>query len=502
MMILREKLTLLFFLSIAAALLDGCKNDDMTGGDSLPTITEMQPAQVSRGQEDVTARILGSNFTGLVTVVLGDGVDLTEMRVVNPTKIQVRFHVHTDAEPGKRTVTISTTAGTIRREVFSIVDNSAPIARFRMSPANVSRNVPVTFDASESSDPDGPIQSFDWDFGDGSKANGQVVTHRYGTHGTFQVKLTATDHAQVQGIATKEILIDDNQAPGARFSITPRTGSSSTLFAFDASESEDADGQIKSYQWSFGDGGQAQGQKVTHRYGKKGTFAVRLLVRDDNNAQDEKGKEVEVVGGQIPTADFSMNPESGTTATTFQFDGSLSHDPDGTITNWVWNFDDGTAIKTGRTVTHRFSADGEYEVHLTATDNDGLSDTTSETVEVGTSGGGGDGQQCQTPAKGRDYHFFEVLSHDASSKTLVGKFNEDVDCSDVFYLCGDVRIGGMHGQKEYWIGTICRMDSLGNNTFKIYLTNGNSWVSTGERETYVWPQLDCKPSESCRPYGY
>ncbi|RLC79204.1 MAG: hypothetical protein DRJ03_23935 [Chloroflexi bacterium] len=51
----------------------------------------------------------------------------------------------------------------------------------------------ITFDASKSYDPDGTIVSYEWDFGDGSTANGSVVTHAYKKSGTFTVTLTLTD---------------------------------------------------------------------------------------------------------------------------------------------------------------------------------------------------------------------------------------------------------------------------------------------------------------------
>jgi len=59
--------------------------------------------------------------------------------------------------------------------------------------------VTVTFDISDSNDPDGTIASFDLDFGDGSThATGDDVslpiTHDYTEDGTYQVVLTVTDN--------------------------------------------------------------------------------------------------------------------------------------------------------------------------------------------------------------------------------------------------------------------------------------------------------------------
>jgi len=54
----------------------------------------------------------------------------------------------------------------------------------------------VTFDASSSNDEcdDGTIVDYDWDFGDGTKGRGRIVTHIFTSEGTYNVKLTVTDN--------------------------------------------------------------------------------------------------------------------------------------------------------------------------------------------------------------------------------------------------------------------------------------------------------------------
>jgi predicted transglutaminase-like cysteine proteinase len=52
---------------------------------------------------------------------------------------------------------------------------------------------PLVCSAAASTDPDGKIVSFDWQFGDGATAVGPMVTHVYSSDGTYRVTLTATD---------------------------------------------------------------------------------------------------------------------------------------------------------------------------------------------------------------------------------------------------------------------------------------------------------------------
>jgi len=63
------------------------------------------------------------------------------------------------------------------------------------------------------------------------------------------------------------------------------------------------------------------------------------------------------------------------------FDGSLSVDPNGSIVSYAWNFGDGST-GSGASAVHTFSQDGVYQVSLTVTDNDGLTDTANVTVTV------------------------------------------------------------------------------------------------------------------------
>lgn len=82
-----------------------------------------------------------------------------------------------------------------------------------------------------------------------------------------------------------------------------------------------------------------------------------------------------------PSARFRITPNPGPVETTFQFDGSLSSDADGSIVRYAWTFGDG-ATATGVTPTHRFSAPGTYRVTVTVTDNDGASATAAGLLEV------------------------------------------------------------------------------------------------------------------------
>jgi hypothetical protein len=71
-----------------------------------------------------------------------------------------------------------------------------------------------------------------------------------------------------------------NDPPVAVFTATPSEGSAPLSVAFDASESYDPDGFVRSYRWSFGDGTSGSGMYVTHLFAQPGTYTVQLTVED------------------------------------------------------------------------------------------------------------------------------------------------------------------------------------------------------------------------------
>ncbi len=73
-------------------------------------------------------------------------------------------------------------------------NNQPPIASFTHSPSTPVVNRTITFDASNSTDPDGTIENYEWDFRDGETAEGEIVTHSYSSAGNYTVKLTVTDN--------------------------------------------------------------------------------------------------------------------------------------------------------------------------------------------------------------------------------------------------------------------------------------------------------------------
>jgi len=261
-------------------------------------------------------------------------------------------------------------AMTKSRQVLDMMGaNSAPVANAGPSKMTTT-NEPVTFDASASSDMDGTIVSYLWNFGDGTNSTEMVATHSFSDDGLYYVKLTVTDSRNATGSVTINVFVN-NKAPMADAG-ADQTVALNQPVAFNASDSTDSDGTVENYTWDFGDGTIDYGAEVEHSYAKPGAFAVILRVMDDNGdiGIDTLVVTVTAPGGVTNIAPVALagNDITARPDTSVTFNASGSSDADGTIVNYTWNFGDGT-FGYGAVVDHSFSKTGAYAVLLTVTDN-------------------------------------------------------------------------------------------------------------------------------------
>jgi PKD repeat protein len=263
-------------------------------------------------------------------------------------------------------------------ETIPVGENENPTASFNYSPSNPKVDEDIYFNASDSSDPDGTIENYEWDFGDNTTDTGETVTHRYSGSGTYTVQLKVTDDSGNTGSTTKTVTVSENQSPTAAFVYSPTNPEVGDPVHFNASDSTDQDGTIESYKWDFGDGRHGANVEVNHTYSSPGAYTVVLVVTDDSGNSDSASKIVTV--GETLTASFTYTPPNPTIADPIEFDASGST-PEGTIVSWLWDFDDGSS-DSGEKVDHQYTTAGTYTVRLVITDNIGNTDSTTRTVTV------------------------------------------------------------------------------------------------------------------------
>lgn len=148
---------------------------------------------------------------------------------------------------------------------------------------------------------------YDWEFGDGTRDQGQYVTHVYEEPGAYYVKLTARSREYTdveEDYAYKTIYAYAN--PEVNFEVSPKLAmlDPTTLEArvkfYNLSTCNDTSGCA--YTWDFGDGETAISTDVTHGYKELGKFDVSLTAVSVHGCRDSLTlyEEVEIIGaGQI-----------------------------------------------------------------------------------------------------------------------------------------------------------------------------------------------------------
>lgn len=169
------------------------------------------------------------------------------------------------------------------------------------------------FDGSASSDPDGAVVSYEWNFGDGGTGSGPTVSHAYAAAGSYTVTLTVTDDRGATDAA--EAVYSVSSDPPAQVHVGDLDGAAATaprsrweatvsVTVHDALENP-IGGATVSGTWSGGANG--SGSCVT---GADGRCSV------------SKGN----LKGNVAQVSFAV---SGITGTNLSYDGSANHDPDG-----------------------------------------------------------------------------------------------------------------------------------------------------------------------------
>jgi PKD repeat protein len=83
----------------------------------------------------------------------------------------------------------------------------SPTSKASVMPTSVTVGESIAFDGSDSTDPDGTITSYEWNFGDDNTVSGATVNHSYSNSGTFVVTLTVTDNDGLPDTDTIKITV-------------------------------------------------------------------------------------------------------------------------------------------------------------------------------------------------------------------------------------------------------------------------------------------------------
>ncbi len=280
------------------------------------------------------------------------------------------------------------------------IQNEKLTAIIKADPDSGEAPLKVTLDGSQSADPDGTIDRYEWDLdedGEFDDAEGETVEFTFKKIGKYTVSLRVISTTEEFDIAEKEIVVGETITPEAKITIVdePEEFVTGVSYLFKADSSTSPNGKIEKYEWNFGDGTKIEKTKsVSHTFKNEGTYEITLKVVDEEDEEGEITKKINVGGPEgIPKAKFTTTPAAangqlaGTVPFTVVFNASTSSDTDNNIVEYRWDFNgDGQLDDSGEVLSHTFSKEGTYDVTLTVIDADDNEGKSTLIVKVGDPG--------------------------------------------------------------------------------------------------------------------
>jgi gliding motility-associated-like protein len=234
--------------------------------------------------------------------------------------------------------------------------------------------------------PNSLVNTWFWNFGDGTASNLQNPVKKYES-GSYIVTLYIKSAAGCVS-DTVQKTININKPPVAAFTVSASACEKQPVTFIDQSATED--GSITNRNWIFGDGTTANyqnGNTFQKSYENSGTHTIKLAVQSDKGCKsDTVQHSIAVVSS--PVANFVL-PKICVNDSFASFIDS-SYIPQGSAETlaYSWNFGDQNAsalnpnTSDAQNPLHHFSAPGAYNVSLTTTSNTGCSSIVAKQLIV------------------------------------------------------------------------------------------------------------------------
>ncbi len=286
------------------------------------------------------------------------------------SNLQYPAHMYADTGTYNVILEVVDTNGCINNISEVVTIKPVPEVSFTMSDSVVCKGSPVYFTATGSAN----VDEWYWEFGDGGISYQQNPIHYYPSGNTYTVTLIVTDSTGCSATETDEIRV--LPGPTADFSYS---NVSCTSVAF-ADESEIPSGYFATeFFWDFGDGFTSDLQNPVHSYTTGiSTYDVMFVVTADSSGYSCSDTTYQTIyTSGLPSVFFTWDPEPTMLGNTTNFYGNSGN----TITNWNWDFHDGTT-STDQNPAHVFPTVGTFNVELTVTDIEGCENTVTHLVTV------------------------------------------------------------------------------------------------------------------------
>ncbi len=147
-----------------------------------------------------------------------------------------------------------------------------------------------------------------------------------------------------------------------------------------------ASSSIVNYEWNFGDASPLESttsNSISHHYDSFGEYTATLKSYNSFGCYATYSKQIRVVQPQISG---SLSDPTGCVPATNSFNVNVGIPSGSTVTQYTWDFGDGTSINTtSASTTHAYANPGNYQPVLTIQTNDGCSNSFAfDSVKYGT----------------------------------------------------------------------------------------------------------------------
>jgi PKD repeat protein len=161
-----------------------------------------------------------------------------------------------------------------------------PVSEFTFS----TNYLQATFE-DRSTDSDGTLASWSWDFGDGSGSTTRNPVHVYALPSSYTVNLEVMDEDGYSHTSSRQVTVFEapNTPPTADFSF-----SVNHLEVQFTDTSVDPDGTVDGWLWDFGDSGVSTARNPSYTYASAGTYDVTLTTTDNDNDTHARTRQVTV----------------------------------------------------------------------------------------------------------------------------------------------------------------------------------------------------------------
>jgi PKD repeat protein len=218
----------------------------------------------------------------------------------------------------------------------------------------------------------GQIDTYAWDFGDGTTSTAASPTHTYVSPGTYSVSLTVTGPGGSATETKTGLVTVAAPPPVASFTASTTSGLAPLSVLF----TDSSTGDIDQWRWDFGDGATSTGSTAVHTYTTAGTYTVSLTVTGAGGSATATKADLVTARWPLPEAGFNASNTTGPAPLAVAFTSASS----GEITGYLWDFGDGST-SSAPNPTHSYDRIGWFDVTLTVT-GPGGSDTITKIDEV------------------------------------------------------------------------------------------------------------------------